>query len=574
MKKTIAIAVVVIILMVALALSVLWAVDVVNSLGANGTQDTIGTTEVVSPETPGVTDESYFNFTAKTMQNDNKETVTYYTVSAKSVENLPEILVIPSEYNGCEVRDIDTEGFAGAKVKKVYIPENIKIIMPNSFQGCTELEEVIVTGGNYALAIRENAFSECTKLKNVSIYNSEGIFIGVDAFKNCMSFTEFNLENSFILMIDEGAFENCTSMKSVYVDEKVTDIAQGAFRKCHNLTITVDAENDRFISTGACLIDKRNNGLIWFRSIDDIPSDGSVTRIDDFTFLEDFGVTKYVMPDFITSIGDAKRSVVGFQNCKSLEEIVFSKNLEEIPTEACKGLEKLKRVDLGGAVRIGSGAFDGCTSLTNIIWSDKIEEVSSFNDCPMLTEIVIPDGVKRISGAFNRCENLTRVTISGGAEWIMGSFEDCPKLKNTVIPEGVTTINHSFNRCNSFTAVSVPSTVNDLQSSFCDCILLKNVELKNAGGIASSFKNCTEITEVVLPSGIIAVSESFTNCTNIRKVTMPISLEHADHSFTDCPFLMDIYYEGTVEEWKKMYMINIEGTTIVHCKDGDVRLGS
>ena len=85
MKKTIAIAVVVIILMVALALSVLWAVDVVNSLGANGTQDTIGTTEVVSPETPGVTDASYFNFTAKTMQNDNKETVTYYTVSAKSV---------------------------------------------------------------------------------------------------------------------------------------------------------------------------------------------------------------------------------------------------------------------------------------------------------------------------------------------------------------------------------------------------------------------------------------------------------------------------------------------------------
>ena len=145
MKKTIAIAVVVIILMVALVLSVLWAVDVVNSLGANGTQDTIGTTEVVSPETPGVTDASYFNFTAKTMQNDNKETVTYYTVSAKSVENLPEILVIPSEYNGCEVRYIDTEGFAGAKVKKVYIPENIKFIMPNSFQGCTELEEVIVT---------------------------------------------------------------------------------------------------------------------------------------------------------------------------------------------------------------------------------------------------------------------------------------------------------------------------------------------------------------------------------------------------------------------------------------------
>ena len=574
MKKTIAIAVVVIILMVALALSVLWAVDVVNSLGANGTQDTIGTTEVVSPEMPGVTDASYFNFTAETTQNDNKEPVTYYTVSAKSVENLPEILVIPSEYNGCEVRYIDTEGFTGAKIKKVYIPENLHIMMPNSFQGCTELEEVIVTGGNYALSIRENAFSECTKLKNVSIYNSEGIFIGVDAFKNCMSFTEFNLENSFILMINEGAFENCTSMKSVYVDEKVTDIAQGAFRKCHNLTITVDAENDRFISTGACLIDKRNNGLIWFRSIDDIPSDGSVTRIEDFTFLEDFGVTKYVMPDFITSIGDAKRSVVGFQNCKNLEEIVFSKNLEEIPMEACKGLEKLKKVDLGGAVRIRGGAFDGCTSLTNIIGSDKLEEVSSFNDCPMLTKVVLPKGVKTISSAFNRCENLSSVTIPEGAEWIVGSFEDCPKLKNTVIPEGVTMINHSFNRCNSFTAVSVPSTVNDLQSSFCDCILLKNVDLKNAGGIASSFKNCTEITEVVLPSGIIAVSESFTNCTNIRKVTMPISLEHADHSFTDCPFLMDIYYEGTVEEWKKMYMNNIEGTTIVHCKDGDVRLGS
>ena len=238
MKKTVIMMIISIVLLVGAVFLVLNLVTAGQTHGTQGTEATTegtgGTTAVITPEMPGVTDESYFNFTAETTQNDNKETVTYYTISAKSAENLPEILVIPSEYNGCEVRYIDTEGFTGAKIKKVYIPENLHIMMPNSFQGCTELEEFIVTGGNYALAIRENAFSECTKLKSVSIYNSAGMFIGADAFKNCTSFTEFNLENSFIFMINKGAFENCTSMKSVYVDEKVTDIAQGAFRKCYN----------------------------------------------------------------------------------------------------------------------------------------------------------------------------------------------------------------------------------------------------------------------------------------------------------------------------------------------------
>lgn len=579
MKKRTGIIVISLVLVVAAVLATAGIIGVGKIGGTQGAGATSGgTTDAKPPEIPSVTDESYFNFTAKTTQNDKKETYTYYTVSAKNVENLPEILVIPSEYNGCEVRHIDNRGFAGAKIKKVYIPGSLNSTGMETFYGCTELEEVIISVESDAshLFIGDSTLEKCQKLEKVSFYNCNIMELRDCAFKDCTSLKEVNFFESNLYRIEKGAFENCASLRSLYIPKSVADVSIFAFKGCSELSFNVDAENENFYFTGKCLIKKKNKSPVWFKSFDDIPTDGSVTHIEDFSFLEDMGITEYVMPGFIESIGkgDISREMGGFINCPSLKSIVFSENLKEIPEKACYKLKNLKKVDLGSVVSIKPSAFDGCASLTEIVWSDKLEDLNSFNNLPLITEIVIPEGVKNVGSCFSNCENLSKVIIPDGVESIAGSFNLCPRLKSPVIPEGVKTINGSFSDCDYLTEITIPSTVDSLMLSFSRCKLLKKVELKNSGRIYGSFQECEQITEITVPDGVNVLEYSFWDCNNLRRVNLPSGITVTQSSFSNCPFLLDIYYAGTISEWKKINLGRLEGITIIHCKDGDVELGT
>jgi hypothetical protein len=59
---------------------------------------------------------------------------------------------------------------------------------------------------------------------------------------------------------------------------------------------------------------------------------------------------------------------------------------------------------------IGSNAFSGCSSLTEIEIPDSVTSIgeSAFSDCKKLTSITIPDSVTSIEkSAFSGCNNLT-----------------------------------------------------------------------------------------------------------------------------------------------------------------------
>ena len=597
MKRYIIISVIAIILIIAAAVAVFAMFGSPKNGGTTATTEAT-TAEPVPPEIPTVTDGKYFNFTAVTSESSDKGEYTYYIISAKSVDDLPEELVIPSEYNGCEVRFIAENGFAGAKIKKVYISGNIAI-NSKAFYGCTELRKVTVSDVENVLFIGTSVFEGCEKLESVSVYNTEGVSINESAFKNCKSLERFELQKSDIYRIDKSAFENCKSMKAFNITKSTGMISELAFRGCDNLTVNVDPENEYFYSTGDCPIQKDNKGLIWCKSLDSIPADGSVTHIEDFTFLEDMGVTEYVMPDFIESIGggDRNRKKGGFVNCKSLESVVLSSNLKAVPYSAFYRLENLKKVDLASVEAINMGAFDYCTALTEIVWSDNLKQLNSFNGCDSLAEAVIPEGVKNISYAFSNCKNLSKLTVPESTVQIYASFNECPLISNVAVPanvkdisvsfsecpslskvdisEGVQFISSSFKNCDLITKIVIPSTVERIDESFSSCKLLSNVELKNSVLIENrSFNDCPGIIEFAVPEGTSDINHSLQNCANLRKLTLPKSIAKVVSSFMECPFLMDIYYGGTIEEWKNVNTGELMGATIVHCTDGDVRLES
>ena len=113
----------------------------------------------------------------------------------------------------------------------------------------------------------------------------------------------------------------------------------------------------------------------------------------------------------------------------------------------------LEKVELPNSVKfIGSYAFRGCTSLTDISLPNTLKEIGAgaFENCTSLLSITIPNSVIRIGeSAFRNCRNLKTITILGDLKTdIRHIFPKCENVTKIVI-EGEM-IRGSFGEYDSF----------------------------------------------------------------------------------------------------------------------------
>ena len=110
----------------------------------------------------------------------------------------------------------------------VTIPEGVKGIGWNAFNGCPNLTSVTIPEG--VTIIAANAFYWCTNLTSVTI--PEGVKeIGRGAFEDCASLQSVIIPEG-ITKIGRGAFEDCASLQSVIIPESVKKIGRDVFRGC------------------------------------------------------------------------------------------------------------------------------------------------------------------------------------------------------------------------------------------------------------------------------------------------------------------------------------------------------
>ena len=83
---------------------------------------------------------------------------------------------------------------------------------------------------------------------------------------------------------------------------------------------------------------------------------------------------------------------------------------------------------------IGSGAFDGCESLTSISIPDTLTYISSraFAGCASLEKINLPSSHENIGyNAFSGCSSLKEITIPESCQYIgTGVFLGCEALNS------------------------------------------------------------------------------------------------------------------------------------------------
>ncbi len=358
---------------------------------------------------------------------------------------------------------IGNSAFAGAScLSSVNIPSTVTSIEYNAFYECCTLTEIILPDG--LKSIGEAAFSFCTGLTKIILPDGienigSGAFVGCSgltginlpdsitsietiAFFGCDRFTEIVLPDS-ITSIGSGAFMMCSNLAAVTIPEGVTGIAENAFGSCPKLITVVIPKSvtslytSSFSETTVLAVYKDSyahtfavdNGLLY----------GIYDGVNPLEIYIDGGVTYYT--------ADGEAVVIGVDD--NLTEIVIPAKINgypitEIGNNAFCESNVTEIVLPDGIKRIGENAFRYCSSLTTINLPDSISEIGSgaFYECKELVEIVIPKGVTVLeANLFFSCDNLSSVTIPEGVTRINKyAFKYCSKLVMVIIPNSVISI--------------------------------------------------------------------------------------------------------------------------------------
>lgn len=185
----------------------------------------------------------------------------------------------------------------------------------------------------------------------------------------------------------------------------------------------------------------------------------------------------------------------------------------------------------------------------------------AFEDCTTVKKVIVPSTVVEIGrSAFSYCSKLEEVEIQGENLKTMGYtiFSYSGKFKTVNLPNSLTEMGaFVFSNCPSVETITFPNKEMDIGSGiFLNCSGLTEFTIPTAWKSIPSdmFANCTHLKEVTIPSNIETLDfESFYGCKSFTKIRIPKSVKLIREAcFMACTNLIDIYYEGTSDEWMEV----------------------
>ena len=230
--------------------------------------------------------------------------------------------------------------------------------------------------------------------------------------------------------------------------------------------------------------------------------DGNITypvaRIGSFAGT---GVTSVTIPNSVTFIGSG-----AFEGCSSLAAVVMGDSVEVIADNAFYHCTALDSLELSPLLRtIGCQAFEGCSGLMGtIVIPDSVRTLSpsAFRECRNVQGVVVGNSVRTVGEeCFAVCDSLSSVVLGIAVDTLArGAFSFCGNLSTLVLPASLRCIGYgAFEECGGLGSVVIPDSVRAIGPfAFRRCLAMRRVVVgQRVDSIGrSSFGQCGALDTV------------------------------------------------------------------------------
>lgn len=268
-------------------------------------------------------------------------------------------------------------------LSSVYIPSTVKEIGENAF-ACGINEITLSPENNYFTMVDGVLYTkDLTRIIKSPRNNTQEVIIPPasvkeadrGAFGYCQNIKTIDLSGTQLTSIKEGTFQYCTSAETIWLPEKVTQIAHLAFSHCEKM------EN---FSLPTQLSEMEYNAFEYCYKVKEYVVPEGVTTIPERCFWDNNALTKVTFLGKITTIGEN-----AFNGCDWLVEINLESGLTTIEDKAFN-MCGMTAVTLPETVSsVGKNAFANNSYLTSITILNPTLNIDSTitNNCPNLTTV-------------------------------------------------------------------------------------------------------------------------------------------------------------------------------------------
>lgn len=180
------------------------------------------------------------------------------------------------------------------------------------------------------------------------------------------------------------------------------------------------------------------------------------------------------------------------------------------------------------------------------------------------------NGTLSVSGSGDMYNNYTNGTLTVGSH--IPSWQLHKDIINNVTTDNdVTSIgNRAFYEYKAIENLSLGTNVKIIGSyAFYRCINIKSFKApQNLVTISdNAFSGCTSLESIFLPSSVKRIdTRAFYECTSLNKIEIGTGLERIDaEAFAGCNNLT-VYYAGSEEQWKNIYISSKNNNSILNAK--------
>ncbi len=322
--------------------------------------------------------------------------------------------------------------------------------------------------------------------------------------------------------------------------------------------------------------------------------DNAVSVIGVGAFSNIYPISKLITSDSLKII-----EANAFNGCGNLKEIQLKANIISIGSQAFMSCP-IKKVSLPNSIEsLGYGVFAKCSKLESVILHGNLKEIGNdlFADCISLNKVQLPSKLNFLGKyMFFNCSKLKEISLPSDLNKMgEGVFEGCASLKRICFPNSLTEISQSaFSKCTSLDTITIPATLKKVcRSAFAGCTNLVQIiipencvvepmsipsQCKVINNVPKEIKVMDDKTfeydykpdgihlthllrtkkRIVIPDSVIKIKETcFYNKSGMESIEFSSNIKEIEKdAFEKCEGLINVYFNGTIEDWCKIRFSN------------------